>query len=728
MNSVNNNKDIKHRVFVLLMVFLIFFTGITARLAYIQFSWSDELRDKAESQWTRELGIYPKRGTIYDKNGVILAASVTRYSLQAIPNDVKNKESVAMLLSPILDMTVEEILDKLSDTTKAMVWVKRLLTDEEAQQVRALIISGLELIDEPARVYPFNNMAAQVLGFTMKYAESDGHAGQDGIELYYNEELMGEPGVVLRETDNSGKDIPYGSEIYVDAQDGNNLVLTLDATLQQYLQEEAETALLKHNADGVYALATNPYTGEILAMVNLPDYDPNEPPRNLSLSDMQVLTKNMTCQLNFEPGSTLKAVLLAAALEEGVVTLEDEFYCPGYYEVDGHKIHCNRRTGHGRQTVQEGLNNSCNPVFMQIGERLGKDKVYEYYEKFGFGQKTGVDISGEEQGIIIEKDNAIHRDWVTMCFGQAIAVTPIQMITAFNAVVNGGYIITPHILDSITKTTENDDGTQSTETIYTHTDEKVQVISEKTSEIMRKALTDAVTYGGGAEGSVDGFNVGGKTGTSQTYDESGNISNIKVGSYIGFGPTENAKISMYFIVYNPKGSSYGSYVAAPRGGLFMEKAFEYYNLEPSIEQLKAIRMRNLIGLQAYDALAFLKTKFFDIKLEGEIPSDGNYENYVVVDQSIRNDNWIHANLGRRKITLTLKKHTYDKDQVQVPNLEGMTLLEATAAMTRRGLVLNIGDSSFDTDGVFRYQDLIPGKYVDPGTTVTAYYHRPSYEE
>lgn len=721
MNKVNPIGDIKHRSFVLLMVFVIFFVGITARLAYIQFAWSDELKEQAEGQWTRELGIYPKRGTIYDKNGVILAASVTRYSLEAIPNDVKNADSVAVLLSPILDMSVDDIYAKLSDKTKALVWIKRLLTDEQAEQVRALAISGLELIDEPARVYPMNNLASQVLGFTMKYADSNGHSGQEGIELYYNDELIGTPGVVLRETDNTGKDIPYGSEIYVDAENGNNIVLTLDSTLQSYLQEAAEDAMIKSSADAVYAIASNPSTGEIYAMVNLPDYDPNEPPRNLSLNDMQVLTKNMTCQMNFDPGSTFKAIILAAALEEGVVSLNDTFYCPGYYVVDGVKVHCSNTKGHGHQTVQSGLNTSCNPVFMQIGERLGKDLLYEYIEAFGFGQKTGIDVAGEESGIIIDKDNATHQDWLTMCFGQAISVTPIQMMTAFNAVINGGYIIEPSLLSSITKTTENDDGTQSTETIYSAdaTQNKKQIISEKTSAIMRDALTKAVLNGGGHSGSVDGFYIGGKTGTSQTYDENGNIQDgVDIGSFIAFGPSENPEISVYFIVYNPKGASYGSWVAAPFAGQFLEKAFDYLGLEPSVEKLQQVRMPNLVGLPVEDAILALNSKFFDITLVGE----GN----VVASQSIPENKWIQADLNKRKITLTLTYQEYDTSQVQVPNVYGMTLIEATSILSLKGLILNIGDSSNGTGDVFLEQSIVPGTYVDVGTVVTVYYNRTQY--
>ena len=706
--------DIKHRSFVLLLVFCIFFVGITSRLAYIQFAWSDELRDKAESQWTRELGIYPQRGTIYDSNGLVLAASVTRYSLQAIPNDIKNADSIATLLSPILDMSVEDIYDKISDKTKALVWVKRLLTEEQSKQIRALALNGLELIDEPARVYPYNNLACQVLGFTMKYAEPDGHYGQEGIELFYNDELIGEAGVILRETDNTGKDIIEGSEIYVDATDGNNLVLTIDSVLQSYLQEAAENAMLKFSADGVYAVATNPSTGEVLAMVNIPDYDPNEPPRDLTLSEMQALTKNQTCLLNYEPGSTIKAMILAAALEEGVVGLDDKFYCPGYYTVDGVRIHCSNRSGHGHQTSQTGLNTSCNPVFMQIGERMGVDVLYDYLRKFGFGQKTGIDIAGEESGIMISKDNATHQDWVTMCFGQAIAVTPLQLLTAFNAVVNGGYIYEPYLVKEINRTIENDDGTQSTETIFTASPTvKNQVISEKTSAIMRDALTQVVTNGGGKAASVDGFYIGGKTGTAQTYDEHGNIAEgIDVGSFVGFGPSEDAKISVIFITCNPKGIPFGSAAAAPFVGEFLTNAFAYLELEPSRDKIKGIYFPDLIGLPVEDALAHLHPALFDIAIKGE----GN----VIVKQSIAPGAGI---VSLRKVTLTLGYREIDPLQVQVPDLEGMTLLEANAALSLKGLIMELGESGSGTDSVILDQSIIAGKYVDEGTVVTVFFHK-----
>ena len=703
------NKTIKKRSVSLLVVFCIFFVAITARLAYIQFSWGDELQDKAIGQWTREIGVYPKRGTIYDTNGLVLAVSVTRYSLQATPNDINDAEAVAMLLSPILDMSTDEIAQKLNNKSQAIVWIKRLLSDDQAQQIKNLGIKGLDLVDEPARVYPYNNLAAQVLGFTMKYADSNGHSGQEGLELYYNSYLIGEPGTILRETDNTGKEIPYGSEIYVEAQNGSNIVLTIDATLQSYLQEIAQEWLQKYQADGVYAVATNPNTGEVYAMVNLPDYDPNEPPRNLTLDEMQVLTKNMTCLMNYDPGSTFKPFILAAAIEEGLATMDDEFYCPGYRVIDGVTIHCWKRAGHGGQTTQTGLNTSCNPVFMDLGERLGKDLVYDYISKFGFGQKTGIDIAGEESGILIKKENATHTDWLTMCFGQAIAVTPIQMITAFNSLINGGYMMQPYLLKSVNRTIENNDGTKSIETLYDASPTpKEQVISEQTSDILREALKNTVINGSGKGAAVNGYVIGGKTGTSQTYDENGNIAlGVNIASFIGFGPYEDPQISVYFVVNKPKtGDSSGSTVAAPAVSKFLTKAFPYLGIEPTEPLKNSVFTPDVTGLEVEDAVILLESKQFDVILEGS----GN----IVELQSIAASTWAPLNTV---ITLKLTQRAIDTSLIKVPDIEGMSILEANRILFIKGLKLNImGDGQYATD-----QSILPGTYVPAGTEITGYF-------
>ncbi len=711
MEKHNTINTIKRRSISLLMVFLIFFVAITARLGYIQFSWGSELRDKAIGQWTREIGIYPKRGTIYDANGLVLAVSVSRYSLQATPNNITNPEAVAEALAPILGMTTESIIDRLSNKSQALVWIKRLLSDEQADAIKILQLKGLELVDEPARVYPYNDLAAQVLGFTMKYAEPNGHSGQEGIELFYNDVLIGEPGTILRETDNTGAEIPNGNEIYVDAQNGSNLVLTIDATLQSYLQEQALKCMEKYTAAGVYAIAMNPKTGEIYAMVNIPAYDPNEPPRDWTLEEMQAVTKNMTCQMNYDPGSTFKSFTLAAALEEGVIDYNtNTYYCPGYKIVDGQKVHCSNHSGHGSETVQMGFNNSCNPVFMEIGDALGKDKVYEYIEKFGFGQKTGVDISGEESGIVLDPEIATHRDWNTMCFGQAISVTGIQMITAFNALINGGYMMQPHLLKNITRTVENEDGTQSTEILYTTPiTNNGQVISNATSELMRKALVGTVENGGGRSAKVLGYNVGGKTGTAQTYDSSGNISSVEIGSFIGYGPYEDPQISVYFMAYGAKYGTAGSIVAAPFAGDFLEDAFNYLGIEPTKptqEPGVGTWVANFTGKSLEEAVSQVESYGFEAVLSGT----GNF----VIAQSVRPNTTL---LVGQPIVLTLGYREIDPNQIPVPSLVGMTVLEANKVLMLQNLKMQIaGNGDIVTD-----QSISPGTYVDPGTTITVFF-------
>lgn len=708
---------IKKRSVTVFVIICILFAAVTARLAYIQFSWGDELKAKAISQWTREIGIYPKRGTIYDSNGLVLAASVTRYSLQATPNDIKDPEAVSVLLSPILGMDASEIEQKISNTSQALVWVKRLLSDEQAQSIKDLAIAGLDLIDEPARVYPFNNMAAQVLGFVTKYADNDGHNGQDGIELYYNTILKGESGTVYRDTDNIGREIISGNEVIVEALDGDNIVLTIDSVLQSYLQEACETALTRRKADSVYGIAMNPNTGEVYAMVNIPDYDPNEPPRNLSVNDFQALTKNMLYQLNLEPGSTMKTFILAGALEEGLIKsdLSDTFYCPGYKVVNGVRIHCSHREGHGAQTTLTGFATSCNPVFMSIGEIMGKDLVYEYLDNFGFTEKSGLDVAGEEKGIMISKDKATLQDWLTMCFGQAVSVTPMQLMKAFNASINGGYMITPHLLKSITRDIENDDGTKTTKVVYNaEPNIEKQVISEKTSSIIRTALVSAVTNGSTYAVAVPGYSVGGKTGTAQTYTTSGSVSdNVYYASCSAYAPADDPQISVYIVSYNPKDSVYGSVCAAPYVGDFLEKALPYLGVEPTEELPKSLYVPDVRGLLVEDAVNTLAHLYFDVTIEGT----GN----VIAEQSIKPSTKVERYTS---ITLTLTDKEIESGLLPVPNIIGLSKVKANELLAMNGFRLeSIGSGDIILD-----QSITPGLFVEKGTVITVYFEEKEPEE
>ena len=700
-----NRTAINRKSVILLVIFCILFAAIAARLAYIQLIWNDELRQQAVQQWTRELGIYPKRGTIYDCNGLVLAVSVSRSSLQATPNDISDSQAVAELLSPILSMDVESIVEKLSNKSQALVWIKRLLTDEEAQQIKNLAIKGLDLIDEPARIYPNNSLASQVLGFTTKYADADGHTGQEGIELYYNTDLKGEPGTILRETDNSGKEIADGSEIIVESTAGNNIVLTLDATLQSYLEQAADEAMAKYQAKGVYAVAMDTNTGAILALVNKPDYDPNDPPRNLSVEEMQALTKNMVCQINLDPGSTFKTIVAAAALEENAVSMSDSSYCPGYKIVDGVRINCSARNGHGTQTLEAAFCNSCNPAFMTIGlEQLGESKFYEYLYKFGFGSKTGIDVLGEESGIIISEEQSVNVDVARMCFGQSFTSTPIQLLNAFNACINGGYLLTPHLLKEITRTVENDDGTSSTEVIYTQpTEVKEQVISEATSALVRQLCLAQVQRGGGKNASVPGYLIGGKTGTSQKYNEDGTISDQDVGSFIAFGPYDDPQITVYFIVDEPQGSVYGSIVAAPFVGDFLSKAFEYMGIEPTEPIEGNVWTPNVVNMELSDAVLALEARGFQVQIEGA--------GTMVAAQSISSGTVVARDTT---IRLTLKQEEPDSSLVKVPDATGLSVTDANTLFYNSGLSMVVrGDGNEAMD-----QDILPGTYVSKGTVVT----------
>ncbi|MBE5817139.1 MAG: PASTA domain-containing protein [Clostridiales bacterium] len=700
-----NNKRIKERAIALLLIFCICFGALTLRLGYIQLVWADDLRDLAIDQWLREINIYPKRGTITDTNGVVLAQSISRDSLQATPNDIDDPEAVAKALAPILDIEESVILEKISNTSKAMVWVKRLLTREESNAVKALMLKGIDLIEEPARVYPNGNLASQVLGFTMMYADVDGHAGQEGIEQYYNEQLIGLPGSIMRETDNSGKEIAFGDEIYVPATDGSNVVLTIDATIQYYLESAATDAMTKFQAKGVYAVAMDPNTGAILAMVNKPDFDCNDPPRDLTITELQKLVRNNICKMNYDPGSTFKPIVVASALEEGTLSENASFYCPGYRIIDGQRINCFRTWGHGHQSVADALCNSCNPALMDIGLKMGKENLFKWIRDFGFGDKTGIDVSGEEKGILLNEDSAKTVDVARMSFGQALSVTPIQLASAFSALVNGGKLYKPYLLKSITQTTYDDNDKASTEVVLES--EPVltrQVISEKTSKKMRDYLKTVVDRGGGKNATVEGFSIGGKSGTASKYTDAGTLSEYYTSSFIAYGPYENPRITVLFIVDEPHVNGYtGSAVAAPYVGDFLEDVFAYWGLEPTKEIKSSVKVPKVTKMDAEDAVLALEALGLEVNIEGV----GTY----VLSQSISSGTKVTKGT---EVTITLTDVNPDREgQVCVPDVYGMNILEANEALKNSGLKLEVSGAGFAAE-----QSVVAGSWVDKGATVT----------
>ena len=452
MRLVLTGPVVRRRLAVCLAAFFVLFLVLTARLFYLQAIAAEDLQRRAQAQWTSDSVIAPTRGGIYDRNGTALALSATAYTASASPRQVKDAQAFARALAPVLDMEESEIVQKVSDTSKGGVTIKRQLTREAAQQVKTMmladeesgadILSGLYLEEESRRYYPMGAFATQLLGLTT----IDG-VGQAGLESSLNDYLSGKEGSILEEIDGKGREVSYGAREYVPAVDGGSVTLTIDASIQSFAEKAAREAMAVNNAKSVRVLVMQPQTGEILALVCKPDYDLNDPPRD-DVETLTQLMRNTVVSDAYEPGSTFKILTAAAALDAGVTSENEGFYCSGSIYVEGGRIRCWGEP-HGAETMAEALENSCNPVFVELGLRLGIERFYDYMERFGIGSATGVDIPGEGSGIVIDESVVGRVDLARIGFGQSVAVTPIQLLTAACSVVNGGRLLKPYVVKEI---------------------------------------------------------------------------------------------------------------------------------------------------------------------------------------------------------------------------------------------------------------------------------------
>ena len=443
---------IRRRLAACMLAFFVLFLILSVRLFILQGVQAEDLQRRAQAQWTSESAVRPTRGEILDRNGAVLAQSATAYTVCASPRQIANAETFARLIAPILDMDESTVRKKVSDKSKGGVTIKRQVSRETAQQLRMLLsehkkanskaVSGLYLEEESKRYYPMGALACQLIGLTT----IDG-VGQAGLESALDNYLSGKNGRVLGEIDGKGRALSYGASEYVPAVDGGSAILTIDASIQSFCETAAREALSVNKAKAVRILAMNPKTGEILAMVNAPGFDLNDPPR----SDIETLTERMRNRLltdAYEPGSTFKIITAASALDSGVVTVGEGFYCSGSTHVDGSRVRCWGKP-HGAETFAQALENSCNPVFVEMGLRLGAKRFYDYLGAFGVGKATGVDIPGEASGIVIAEKNVKRVDLARIGFGQSVAVTPIQLLTAACAAINGGNLMRPYVVSEI---------------------------------------------------------------------------------------------------------------------------------------------------------------------------------------------------------------------------------------------------------------------------------------
>lgn len=600
-----SNVTLRRRLFIVLMICVIAFAGLIFRLAYVQLWQGEKLSAKAEDSWRREITYKAKRGEIWDRNGVKLAFDVSTPSVLAIPVQIPDKAATAAKLAPYLDMT-EESLVKLLSKKARIVELKpggRKMSLNEAQAVRDLHLNGIVIAEDNSRYYPYGSLAAHLLGFT----GIDG--GLTGVEAKYNDKLTGINGNVSYLSDAAGKTMPNSSDTYKAPQQGLTMELTIDKQIQAVMERELDQAMTALQADDIIAIAMNPNNGEILGMASRPTYEP----ANYKESPTEVYNRNLPIWMTYEPGSTFKIITLAAAIEEKKVDLKNEyFFDPGAVEIGGARLRCWKKGGHGSQTFLEVVQNSCNPGFVNLGNRLGKEKLFDYIKNFGFGSKTGIDIPGEANGILFKLDKVGPVELATTAFGQGVSVTPIQQIAAVSAAVNGGTLYKPHV----TKAWINP---LTGETVQQVEPEAVRkVISEDTSRQVREALESVVAQGTGKNAFIDGYRVGGKTGTAQKVINGRYSPNEHIVSFVGFAPADKPEIVIYVAVDNPQGIQFGGVVAAPIVHNIMEDALTILQVPPRDKQIDRtykygetpiVTVPNMIGQSVSDIYEDMNMNF-----------------------------------------------------------------------------------------------------------------------
>lgn len=570
-NKTYNKK--KMLVVFLSALLMIFF--LIARLVYLMIFDAAYYQQKAKTLHEREREIKAARGEIIDRNGKVLATNKAVCTISVIHSQITDPERVIQVLADELGIEKEMIrkrVEKVSSREK----IKTNVEKETGDRIRAYELDGVKVDEDFKRYYPYGNLASKVLGFT-----GGDNQGIIGLEVKYENYLKGVNGMILTTTDARGIELADTLEDRVEPVSGDTLQVSLDYNIQEYAQQAAEKVMEEKQADAVVILILNPKTGEIYACVNAPEFDLNAPftlpeGTDAALNDeekqamLNQMWRNRSINDTYEPGSIFKVFTASAALEEGVVKEEDTFYCPGYKLVEDRRIRCARTTGHGSETFVQGVQNSCNPVFIEVGMRLGTENFYKYFEKFGLMGKTGVDLPGEAATIMHKKENVGQVELATMSFGQSFQVTPMQMATTVCSLVNGGKRITPHFGVAV----YDAESGEKEETISYG--KRKRILSKETSEKMRKILETVVSEGGGKKAQIEGYRIGGKTATSQTLPRS---ANRYIGSFIGFAPADDPQVAAMAIIYNPQGIYYGGTIAAPVVRDIFDNILPYLGIE-----------------------------------------------------------------------------------------------------------------------------------------------------
>ena len=562
---------------VVFSIAVVLIVSLMARLFYLMVFDAEHYQKLAKDLHERERKIKAARGEILDRNGVVLAANKTVCTISVIHSQVTEPEKVARILAEELEMDESKIAEKIQKVT-SMEKIRTNVEKETGDRIRDYDLDGVKVDEDFKRYYPYRDLASRVLGFT-----GGDNQGIIGLEVKYEAYLKGINGTILTVTDARGIELEGVAEDRIEPVAGGNLRISMDYNIQSFCQQAAEKVLEEKQADSVSVLLMNPQNGEILAMVNVPEFNLNTPYElntevaEEPLSDVELqerlnrMWRNECINDTYEPGSTFKIITASACLEEGVVSLSDTFSCPGYRVVEDRRIRCHKVGGHGQETFIQGIQNSCNPVFIDIGLRLGADRFYEYFKQFGLLGLTNVDLPGEAGTIMHKKEDIGLVELATMSFGQSFQITPIQMATTVSSLVNGGKRVTPHFGISI----EDGEGTVLEQFQY---EEKKGIVSEKTSETMRMLLKSVVEEGSGRNGAVEGYSVGGKTATSQTLPRS---ANKYISSFIGFAPAENPQVLGIVVIRNPQGVYYGGTIAAPVLRSIYDNVLPYLGIEKS---------------------------------------------------------------------------------------------------------------------------------------------------
>ena len=721
------NRIIQNRTMILMAVLgVLVFLILVIKLFSLQILRHDELEAKALDQQTRSTEVAATRGTIYDRNGNIMAISATAETVFLSPlemdralSDKDNpvawtKDSVAQKLSEILEINKEGILKKMERTDSQYEVLKLRVEKDVADQIRTFIndegVVGVYMVTDAKRYYPYATLASQIIGFV-----GTDNYGLYGLEARYNDVLDGETGLVVSTKDPTGSDMLYGYEQYYKAQNGSDIVLTLDATVQYYVEKALSEMVTSTEAQGATGIVMDVETGAVLAMASSPTYDLNDPSAvyesrlaslvkdgQLDLADAQLRQwRNRAINDTYEPGSTFKVLTLAAALEEGVIDENTTFDCTGSIHVLDATIHCSNRAGHGHQTLEQTAGNSCNPAFITYGLRLGTEKFYRYMKDFGLVNGSGIDLEGEALGIFAPQETASELDLACYAFGQNFNTTPVALISAQAACINGGYLHTPYVVERVVDSEGN--------VLSSHDSTPVrQVVSEETSALVRQCLEYVVSSGTGRNGQVHGYRIGGKTGTA----DKGNTGEVVL-SFMCFAPADDPKYIMLLTLDSPTGEGRGGGgTVAPYASRIMGEILPYLGVEPSYSAEELLgsdtTVNYVIGMTVADAEEKLKSKGFSVKVVG----DGD----TVTDQTPEGGTVIP---GKSRVILYAGSEKPDT-LCTVPSLVGLSPSEANMAVSSAGLLLRFTgttDSGSDSVRVIN-QSEAAGAQVEAGTVIS----------